>query len=94
MLKSFKPLSDRVLIEQFKAKETTDTGIFIPGVAQEKPLRGTVLAVGKGKPGEVMTLKEGDIALFGPMAGSEIEVDGKMLLIMRESDVYATAPTI
>ena len=85
----FKPLADRVLIEPTAAEETTLGGIIIPDSAKEKPLKGTVLAVGNGTKDEEMVLKEGDVVLFGKYAGTEIELDGKQYLIMRQSDVLA-----
>ena len=86
---NIQPLSDRVLIEPTAAEEVTASGIIIPDSAKEKPLRGTVLAVGNGTKDEEMILKAGDTVLFGKYAGSEIEVDGKKYLMMRQSDVLA-----
>jgi len=83
-----KPLADRVLIEAAPAEEKTASGIIIPDTAKEKPLRGTVIAVGPGKKDEPMTLKEGDTVLYGQYAGTEIKLDGSTYLIMRESDIY------
>ena len=74
---NIKPLADRVLIEPTAAEETTLGGIIIPDSAKEKPLKGTVLAVGNGTKDEEMVLKEGDVVLFGKYAGTEIELDGK-----------------
>jgi chaperonin GroES len=85
---SFKPLADRVLIEPIPAEQKTASGIFIPDTAKEKPLQGTVVAVGSGKIDEPMTLKVSDKVLFGQYSGTEIKLDGKNFLIMRESDVY------
>lgn len=86
---NIQPLSDRVLIEPTAAEEVTASGIIIPDSAKEKPLRGTVLAVGNGTKDEEMILKAGDTVLFGKYAGSEIELEGKKYLIMRQSDVLA-----
>ena len=86
---NIKPLADRVLIEPTAAEEVTMSGIIIPDSAKEKPLRGTVLAVGNGTKDEEMQLKEGDQVLYGKYAGSEIEFDGEKYLIMRQSDVLA-----
>ena len=86
---NIQPLSDRVLIEPTAAEEVTASGIIIPDSAKEKPLRGTVLAVGNGTKDEEMILKAGDSVLFGKYAGSEFELDGKKYLIMRQSDVLA-----
>lgn len=84
-----KPLADRVLIQPTPAEETTLAGIIIPDSAKEKPLRGTVLAVGNGTKDEKMVLKEGDNVLYGKYAGTEIELDGEKYLIMRQTDVLA-----
>ena len=84
-----KPLADRVLIQPTPAEETTLAGINIPDSAKEKPLRGTVLAVGNGTKDEEMVLKEGDNVLYGKYAGTEIELDGEKYLIMRQTYVLA-----
>ena len=84
-----KPLADRVIIEPAAAEEKTASGIIIPDTAKEKPQKGTVLAVGSGKKDEPMTLKAGDVVLYGKYSGTEINIDGKNYLIMRESDVLA-----
>ena len=81
------PLADRVLIEPTPAEETTLAGIIIPDSAKEKPLKGKVLAVGNGTKDEPMQLSVGDEVLYGKYAGTEIELDGEKLLIMRQSDV-------
>ena len=86
---NLKPLADRVIIKPTPAEEVTMSGIIIPDSAKEKPLKGTVLAVGKGTKDEEMVLKEGDQVLFGKYAGSEIEFEGVKYLIMRQSDVFA-----
>ncbi len=86
---SIKPLADRVLIEPSAAEEKTAGGIIIPDTAKEKPQRGTVIAVGAGKKDEPMTVKAGDVVLYGKYAGTEINVDGNDYLIMRESDILA-----
>jgi len=83
------PLADRVLVQPAAAEEKTVGGIIIPDSAKEKPLRGTVLAVGNGTKDEPMVLKEGDTILYGKYAGTELEFDGEKLLIMRQSDVLA-----
>ncbi len=83
------PLADRVLVQPAAAEEKTVGGIIIPDSAKEKPLRGTVLAVGNGTKDEAMVLKEGDTILYGKYAGTELEFDGEKLLIMRQSDVLA-----
>ena len=86
---TIKPLADRVLIKPTPAEEKTLSGIIIPDSAKEKPLRGTVLAVGNGTKDEEMIVKENDIVMFGKYAGTEIEIDGEKLLIMRHSDILA-----
>lgn len=86
---NIKPLADRVLIEPTAAEETTLGGIIIPDSAKEKPLRGTVLAVGQGTKDDPMVLKEGNKVLFGKYAGTEIELEGVKYLMMRQSDVLA-----
>ncbi len=84
-----KPLADRVLIEPAAAEQKTAGGIIIPDTAKEKPQRGTVVAVGPGKKDEPVTVKVGDLVLYGKYAGTEISVEGKDYLIMRESDIVA-----
>lgn len=84
----FTPLADRVIIEAAPAEQKTASGIFIPDTAKEKPLYGKVIAVGIGKKDEPMSLKVGDSVLYGQYAGTEIKIDGKNFLIMRESDIY------
>ncbi len=84
-----KPLADRVLIKPDKAEEKSAGGIIIPDSAKEKPLKGKVIAVGKGTKDEAMELKEGNEVLYGKYAGTEIEIEGEKLMIMRQSDVLA-----
>ncbi|NCA84182.1 MAG: co-chaperone GroES [Clostridia bacterium] len=86
---NIKPLADRVLIEPSSAEEKTAGGLIIPDTAKEKPQRGTVVAVGPGKKDEPMTVKEGDVVLYGKYAGTEITINNTNYLIMRESDVVA-----
>jgi chaperonin GroES len=83
------PLADRVLIESAAAEEKTASGIIIPDTAKEKPQKGNVIAVGTGKKDEPMTVKVGDTVLYGKYAGTEISVEGKEYLIMREADIFA-----
>ena len=83
-----KPLADRVLVEPAAAEQKTAGGIIIPDTAKEKPQRGTVVAVGTGKKDEPLTVKEGDLVLYGKYSGTEINVDGKDYLIMRNSDIF------
>lgn len=84
-----KPLADRVIIQPAAAEEKTASGIIIPDTAKEKPQKGSVVAVGDGKKDEPITVKVGDNVLYGKYAGTEITVDGKEYLIMRESDIFA-----
>lgn len=84
-----KPLADRVLVEAAAAEDKTAGGIIIPDTAKEKPQKGTVVAVGPGKKDEPMTVKVGDNVLYGKYAGTEITLDGRNYLIMRESDIVA-----
>jgi len=87
MALNIKPLSDRVIVEPAAAETQTASGIIIPDTAKEKPQKGTVLAVGNGKKDEPMTVKVGDRVLYGKYAGSELKLDGKDYLIVRESDL-------
>ncbi|MDQ3192457.1 MAG: co-chaperone GroES [Bacteroidota bacterium] len=84
-----KPLADRVLVEVAAAEEKTASGIIIPDTAKEKPQKGRVIAVGIGKKDEPLTVKVGDEILYGKYAGTEVNVEGKEYLIMRESDIFA-----
>ena len=86
---NIKPLADRVLIQPAAAEEKTIGGIIIPDSAKEKPLKGTVLAVGTGTKDEQMVLKAGDEVLYGKYAGTELELDGEKYLIMKQGDVLA-----
>ncbi|MFN2395263.1 MAG: co-chaperone GroES [Bacteroidales bacterium] len=86
---NIKPLADRVLVEPAAAEEKTAGGIIIPDTAKEKPMKGTIVAVGEGTKEQPMTVKSGDKVLYGKYAGTEISVDGNDYLIMRESDIYA-----
>ena len=87
---NIKPLADRVVIKPTPAEEVTMAGIIIPDSAKEKPLKGEVIAVGNGTKDEEMVLKVGDTVLYGKYAGTEIELEGEKILIMRQSDVLAT----
>ena len=86
------PILDRVLVKQAPADEYSSGGIIIPDSAQEKPDRGIVVAVGKGKGNELLSVKVGDIVLYGKYAGIEIKIKGKDYLIMRESDILMVLP--
>ncbi len=88
----FRPLHDRVVVEALEQEEKTAGGIIIPDTAQEKPMQGKVVAVGPGARGESgdvtpLDVKAGDRVLYGKWSGTEVKVDGKDLLIMRESDI-------
>lgn len=86
---NIKPLADRVLIEPSVSETKTASGIILPDSAKEKPQKGTVVAVGNGSKDQPLTVKKGDTVLYGKYAGTEISVDGKNYLIMRESDILA-----
>jgi chaperonin GroES len=91
---SLKPLGNRVVVEPIEQEEMTASGIVLPETAKEKPQKGTVLAVGPGDRDEdgnriPMDVKEGDTVLFAKYSGTEIKMDGKKLLILRESDLLA-----
>lgn len=86
---NIRPLADRVLVEPKEAETKTASGIYIPETAKEKPQQGKVIAVGSGKKDEPMELKVGDTILYGKYSGTEITVDGKDYLMMRQSDVLA-----
>ncbi len=89
-----KPLSDRVVIESAEPDEKRQGGIIIPDTAKEKPQKGTVVAVGPGRTSDTgsvipMTVKVKDVVLYGKYSGTEVTVDGKEYLIVRESDILA-----
>ncbi|MGY8916454.1 MAG: co-chaperone GroES, partial [Flavobacteriales bacterium] len=84
-----KPLADRVLIEPMAAETKTASGIYIPETAKEKPQQGKVVAVGPGTKDDKITVKIGDTVLYGKYTGTELKLEGKDYLIMRESDIFA-----
>jgi len=89
-----RPLDDRVVVEQLEAEEKTSGGILLPDTAKQKPQRGRVLAIGPGKlrdTGEraAMAVSKGDEVIYGRYSGSDVEVDGKEVKILRESDILA-----
>jgi chaperonin GroES len=86
---NIKPLADRVLVEPAAAEEKTASGIIIPDTAKEKPQKGKVVAVGKGTKKHDMTVKVGDEVLYGKYTGTELKLEGKDYLIMREDDILA-----
>ena len=85
----FRPLHDRVLVRRVEQEMKTAGGIIIPDTAQEKPQRGTVVAVGPGKKDEPMTVSVGDAVLYGKYSGTEFKYEGGDYLIMREADIMA-----
>lgn len=87
MSTSIKPIADRVLIEPAAAEEKTAGGIIIPDTAKEKPQKGTVVATGNEK--LTFQVKPGDVVMYGQFNGTELNVDGKTYLVMKESDIYA-----
>jgi chaperonin GroES len=94
MAVTFKPLGDRVVIEPLEQEEMTPAGIVIPDTAKEKPQKGKVLSTGPGARDEdgkriPMDVKIGDTVLYAKYAGTEVKVDGKKLLIVKESDILA-----
>ncbi len=84
-----KPLADRVLVEPKEAETKTASGLYIPDTAKEKPQQGVVIATGPGKKDEAMEVKKGDLVLYGKYAGTEVSLDGKTYLIMKQSDILA-----
>ena len=84
-----KPLADRVVIQPMEAQTKTASGLYIPDTAKEKPQQGTVVAVGPGKKDEPMEVKVGDVVLYGKYAGTEVTVDTKDYMIMKQSDILA-----
>jgi chaperonin GroES len=91
---SLRPLHDRIIVERVSEDQKTASGIIIPDSAKEKPQKGKVVAVGKGKVAEdgsirPLDLKAGDLILFGKYAGTEVKIENQERLIMREDDVLA-----
>ncbi len=86
---NIRPLGDRVVVEPAKAEEKTASGIIIPDTAKEKPIQGTVVAVSDGDKDNQLTVKVGDIVLYGKYAGTEMEIEGGNYLIMSETDILA-----
>ncbi len=91
---NLKPLADRVIVKPSEAEETTKGGIFLPDTAKEKPIEGTIVAIGPGRTaddGKVVKpeVKVGDKVLYGKYSGTEVKVEGEDYLIMRESDIFA-----
>ncbi|NDJ54132.1 MAG: co-chaperone GroES [Chloroflexi bacterium] len=91
---NLRPLNDRVVVEPNEGEERTQSGLYIPETAKEKPMQGTILAVGQGRRDEdgnriPMEVAEGQTVLYAKYGGTEIKMDGKKLLILRESDILA-----
>ena len=91
---NLKPLADRVIVRPMEAAETSKGGIILPDIAKEKPIEGTIVAVGPGKITEdgkqvKLEVKEGDKILYGKYSGTEVTIEGEEFLIMRESDIFA-----
>ena len=84
-----KPLADRVLVEPKEAETKTASGLYIPDTAKEKPQEGKVIAAGPGKKDEPMEVKVGDEVIHGKYAGTEVTVEGKKYLIVKQSDILA-----
>ncbi len=89
-----KPLADRVVVESAIADDVSKGGIILPDTAQEKPQQGTIVAVGPGKASDsgaiiAMSVKVGDLVLYGKYSGTDVTIDGKEYMIMRESDILA-----
>lgn len=84
-----KPLADRVLVEPKEAETKTASGLYIPDTAKEKPQEGKVIAAGPGKKDEPLEVKVGDEVIYGKYAGTEVTVEGKKYLIVKQSDILA-----
>ncbi len=87
---NFKPNEDRVLVEAAPAEQKTASGLIIPDTAKEKPQKGKVIAGDDGLKDKPVTVKVGDQVLYGKYSGTEITIDGKEYLIMRNSDIFGT----
>ncbi len=88
------PLADRVIVKPMEAEEKTKGGIILPDTAKEKPIEGTIVAIGNGKVTDdgktvALTVKVGDKVLYGKYSGTEVTIEGEEYLIMRESDIFA-----
>jgi len=92
--KKLKPLGNKIVVQKLEAKDQTEGGIYLPTGSQEKPLEGTVIAIGPGTlndKGErqAMDVKEGDIVIYSKYAGTEVKVNGEDLLVITEADILA-----
>jgi chaperonin GroES len=91
---NLRPLGDRVVVQPAEKEERTETGLYIPETAKEKPMQGTIIAVGAGRKDDdgkriPMDVEEGQTVLFAKYAGTEIKIEGEKLLIMKETDILA-----
>ena len=86
---NLKPLGNRLVVEPIEEEEMTAGGIVLPETAKEKSQKGTIVAVGNGKKDHTMTVKTGDIVLYGKYSGTEFKYENKDYLIMREDEIYA-----
>ena len=94
MAMNLRPLGDRVVVEPAEREERTESGLYIPETAKEKPQQGTILAVGEGRRDDAgerinMDVQQGQTVLYAKYAGTEVKIDGKKLLIMKETDILA-----
>jgi chaperonin GroES len=91
---AFKPVYDRILVKVLDAEAVSAGGIVLPGEAQEKPMRGLVLAVGEGKRNKdgvfiPLAIKENDVVMYNPVAAQVVKIGGEELIVLREEDVFA-----
>ena len=86
---NFRPLHDRVMVKREDEEDVTKGGIIIPDTAKEKPQKGNIVAVGPGTKDNPVTVKVGDVVLYGKYSGTELNHDGKDYLIMKENDILA-----
>ena len=94
MAMNLRPLGDRVVVEPQEREERTESGLYIPETAKEKPQQGTILAVGEGRRDDAgerinMDVQQGQTVLYAKYAGTEVKIDGKKLLILKETDILA-----
>ena len=94
MAMNLRPLGDRVVVEPQEREERTESGLYIPETAKEKPQQGTILAVGEGRRDDSgerinMDVQQGQTVLYAKYAGTEVKIDGKKLLILKETDILA-----
>lgn len=94
MALTLKPLGSRIVVEPIEQEDKTVTGIYLPDTAKEKPMKGTIVAIGEGERDEAgkripMDVKVGDVVLFNKYSGTEVKIDDKKILVMKESDILA-----